>query len=285
MSSLLILHEIMHRIKIRESLPQLPRPCDHFHLIGGNSTGGLIALMLGRLKINTEEALKTYNDLAKAIFGWRNRKWGLGPFRDRESMFKATTLESKVKEIVAAHCSTPQLLDAANNTQRGKSFVCAMFPDDTVEPQLFRSYSVSDNAMPDCMIWEAARATTAAPTVFESITIESHAGTPFSYFDAGLRYNNPAKVVLREAKVIFGGSTRIGCFLSIRTGHQGKIRLQKPNLLQRFQLPTHLIDNLKKIVIDCEGTAREFKNLFQKPPHPYHRLDVKHGAKDISLAE
>lgn len=35
----------MHRISPQEEL----RPCDVFHMIGGTSTGGIIAIMLGRL--------------------------------------------------------------------------------------------------------------------------------------------------------------------------------------------------------------------------------------------
>jgi hypothetical protein len=39
-SELLILDEIMSRIKHDLQLAELPRPCDYFHLIGGTSTGG-----------------------------------------------------------------------------------------------------------------------------------------------------------------------------------------------------------------------------------------------------
>lgn len=43
LSSLLILREIM------EDVGQEAKPCEHFDLIGGTSTGGLIAIMLGIL--------------------------------------------------------------------------------------------------------------------------------------------------------------------------------------------------------------------------------------------
>ena len=56
-SSLYILKELMaqiarqHRFDHPESPSLSPRPCDYFDLICGTSTGGLIALMLGRLKM------------------------------------------------------------------------------------------------------------------------------------------------------------------------------------------------------------------------------------------
>jgi patatin-like phospholipase/acyl hydrolase len=42
LSELLILREIMSRIQHDEKLTDMPRPCDHFDLIGGTSTGGYV---------------------------------------------------------------------------------------------------------------------------------------------------------------------------------------------------------------------------------------------------
>lgn len=49
LSSLLILREIMEEIGRQSQASETPRPCEYFDLIGGTSTGGLIAIMLGRL--------------------------------------------------------------------------------------------------------------------------------------------------------------------------------------------------------------------------------------------
>src|SRR5277367_4792387 len=56
-SSLYILKELMaqinrqHRVEIRNEPTSIIQPCDIFDLICGTSTGGLIAIMLGRLKM------------------------------------------------------------------------------------------------------------------------------------------------------------------------------------------------------------------------------------------
>ena len=44
LSELLILQELMNRIKAHEQLEETPLPCDYFDLIGGTSTGGYIII-------------------------------------------------------------------------------------------------------------------------------------------------------------------------------------------------------------------------------------------------
>jgi patatin-like phospholipase/acyl hydrolase len=62
-SSLYILKELMAQIAREHQAenpgaPELsPRPCDYFDLICGTSTGGLIALMLGRLRMVCDASL------------------------------------------------------------------------------------------------------------------------------------------------------------------------------------------------------------------------------------
>lgn len=42
----------MEEIGRRKSLHEgVPRPCDYFDLIGGTNSGGLLAIMLGRLRM------------------------------------------------------------------------------------------------------------------------------------------------------------------------------------------------------------------------------------------
>ena len=51
LSSLLILREIMKEIGRRAQAPEPLLPCQYFDLIGGTSMGGLIAIMIGRLRM------------------------------------------------------------------------------------------------------------------------------------------------------------------------------------------------------------------------------------------
>jgi patatin-like phospholipase/acyl hydrolase len=40
LSMLIILKNIMYKLRAEEKLPDVPSPCDYFDLIGGTSTGG-----------------------------------------------------------------------------------------------------------------------------------------------------------------------------------------------------------------------------------------------------
>ena len=51
LSSLLILREIMEEIQRQSGAEDTPLPSQYFDLIGGTSTGGLIAILLGRLRM------------------------------------------------------------------------------------------------------------------------------------------------------------------------------------------------------------------------------------------
>ncbi|KAG6873559.1 hypothetical protein C0992_008648, partial [Termitomyces sp. T32_za158] len=98
LSELLILGELMNRIKIEEKLSKVPKPCEYFDLIGGTGTGGIIAIFLGRLGMFVEEAIEEYISLARKVFSNRKYLW--------KEAFKASVLEAAMKDIVAKYNSS-----------------------------------------------------------------------------------------------------------------------------------------------------------------------------------
>ncbi|KAG8527342.1 uncharacterized protein KY384_007494 [Bacidia gigantensis] len=281
-SSILILHEIMQRLQHDQKLESLPRPCDYFHLIGGTSTGGLIALMLGRLKMTTKETLKAYNTIAGAVFSKRNKK----PIY-KEGTFRASTLEIKIKEVVAGQELGEYMLNEAGSdlAATGKVFVCAVPNDNMSHPRLFRSYKVRENTSANCKIWEAARATTAAPTFFKPARIfDGDGASSEDFLDGGLLYNNPARLVLDEARRIYGDTATIGSLISIGTGRSGVIGLQKPDAFQKM-IPLEMIGVLKSLATNCEAVAHALAQQFEECSDLYFRFNVEHGAESTSLEE
>ncbi|KAK4190700.1 acyl transferase/acyl hydrolase/lysophospholipase [Podospora australis] len=101
----LILQELMHKTftEIEGRAPrrsEVPKPCDHFDLIVGTGTGGLIALMLGRLRLDIEQCKELYVRLTRMVFETDKTIAGI-PYRS--TLFKATKLEEAIKECVREH--------------------------------------------------------------------------------------------------------------------------------------------------------------------------------------
>lgn len=102
---LIIIQELMHRtyVELEGRAPrrdQIPKPCDHFDLICGTGTGGLIAIMLGRLRLDLETCKEVYIRMTRKVFETDKTFAGI-PFRS--TLFKASKLEEAIKECVREH--------------------------------------------------------------------------------------------------------------------------------------------------------------------------------------
>lgn len=102
---IIILQELMHRtyVEIEGKAPrrdQIPKPCDHFDLIVGTGTGGLIAIMLGRLRLDLEQCKELYVRMTRMVFETDKTIAGI-PYR--HTLFKASMLEQAIREAVREH--------------------------------------------------------------------------------------------------------------------------------------------------------------------------------------
>ncbi|KAI6383617.1 hypothetical protein MCOR25_000070 [Pyricularia grisea] len=104
-SIFVIIQEIMHRtfVEIEGRAPrrsEIPKPADHFDLIVGTGTGGLVALMLGRLRLDLETCKELYVRLTRMVFETDKTILGIPT---RSTLFKASMLELAIKEAVREH--------------------------------------------------------------------------------------------------------------------------------------------------------------------------------------
>ncbi|KFY78451.1 hypothetical protein V499_02394, partial [Pseudogymnoascus sp. VKM F-103] len=104
-SVFIILQELMHRtfVEIEGRAPkrsEIPKPCDHFDLIVGTGTGGLIAIMLGRLRLDLETCKEVYVRMTRKVFETDKTIAGI-PYRS--TLFKASKLEEAIRECVREH--------------------------------------------------------------------------------------------------------------------------------------------------------------------------------------
>ncbi|KAJ7499622.1 hypothetical protein FB451DRAFT_1429577 [Mycena latifolia] len=257
LSELIILDRLMYQIQTKLGLDLPPHPCDYFELIGGSGTGGIIALMLGRCRMSIADAISAFEKLKPQA------KWGSG------EAFRAGKFEEVLKKIFLA--------EKMNDTGPSpcKTFVCAMnkMNLNAVIPELFRSYSTPDEPVNNCMIWEAARATSATPGVFKPMEIGLTAMKQ-RYIGGSVGHNNPTTLVLAEAEHIYP-SRPVVLVVSIGSGHPDTIQIQKS------PTPSAVAKALKSIAMDSEKTHEENERRYRGTFNTYFRFNVQQGMQAL----
>ena len=193
-----------------------------FQLVAGTSTGGLIALMLGKMGMTVNECITQYEELSKEIFGRKHIRGritrGLAPAR-----YSGKALRNCIRKLlrdrqldedlsmrheadrVAWYVPAMLRVFPTNASSRASSQDGAPFADiSTVSAVICREHcsssrysKLTSRAVPicslpcndsfNCTVCEAARATSAAPTFFPVTRINDR-----FFIDGGLGNNNPS---------------------------------------------------------------------------------------------
>jgi predicted acylesterase/phospholipase RssA len=198
LSTIFILKSLMYSLETRRGIRV--EPWQEFDLIGGTSTGGLLAIMLGRLRMSLDECEEAYLNLSRMIFAPVHHKANatgrLVNFVEAKGKFKHKPLEQCIKDILGRKGLPEDQLLREDDESACKSFVCAVTGYE--HTKVLRSYKKGsyDSLLGICKIWEAARATSAASTLFEPITIG-----PYNekFVDGALRHNNPINLAYVES--------------------------------------------------------------------------------------
>ncbi|KAF2622109.1 FabD/lysophospholipase-like protein [Macroventuria anomochaeta] len=360
LSSLMVLRDLMQNIALEEKrLGRRPqgdheslRPCDYFDLIGGTSTGGIIAILLSRLRLNCEQCIDIYLKLAQKIFkndrsfnafgikvptgatrfsgailanaiksslkelGFDEDElmWDKALFEEIEdtseqrnnSIWADMVTESPVaatKSHGAAFVSTtsnesaflPKPLPPRTDTWKFQSrqsvhrkanaagcrgFVLTSLKNALGLPRILSTYDPNDRTT---RIWEALRATSAAPTFFE----EMQFGTPkVTYLDGGVGFNNPCAEVDYAAKALWEGRS-IGVIVSVGTGLQSLSSVKKMATWLPFGLGTDisLATALAGMATSTARVDNEMRRMYNNSDTKYYRFDVDRGLANISLEQ
>lgn len=290
-----LMEEVTHLEEVRGQVTTRKRPCDYFDLIGGTSTGGLLAIMLGRLQMDTIACIRTYRALSKRIFSRYDRiplvrpiltaasalvgvPWFSGErLKDAICDTIKENLNARERDSMLAGRHTVENLRLASTVelQKCRCFVSAV-PKGHHAAERIRSYrSIDPNARDTSTytIWEAARATSAAPMYFPTITVQGQ-----TYFDGGLDCNNPIVEVIKEARLEIPGS-RIKTVVSIGTG-SAKVSEPEPHLL-------NVILSFIQRATETEARHQEVlkDDAFNDVRAGYYRFQGKFDLGEIDLAD
>ena len=152
---------------------------------------------------------------------------------------------------------------------------------------MFRTYDcqASQSETPDwtplnpgsrnmCQIWEAARATTAAPKLFPPIRIDETV-----FIDGGITANNPTQEALREVAYLHGNKLSGTCIVSIGSGvyHGPDLPALKISNKSHYQGTKTLVQILRAAATRTESTSLDV--LFEaslSQSFEYFRLNTKY---------
>ncbi|PHH54951.1 Vegetative incompatibility protein HET-E-1 [Ceratocystis fimbriata CBS 114723] len=285
LSSLLILENIMECIRKSEGLSEVPRPCDRFDLIGGTGIGGIIAIMLGRLKMGITQSIEEYESLASEMFVPEPK----ASSKKRVSAFSAKKLEAAIKRMIRNNCTDPNCLQRRTDghitgtdtcphedmlladEKCTKTAVLTMTKANIETRPMFLTTYDTPGYLTDCKAWEAARATSAAKTLFDPIKLGRDG---IEFIDASYGYNNPCEALISEAERQFPGRTIM--ILSIGAGLSDVVEISDSR--------SSVLEGLRKIAAMSKAVDLRLKWKY-KSHGVYHRFNVDIGLREEKVLD
>ncbi|HRP31613.1 MAG TPA: patatin-like phospholipase family protein [Agriterribacter sp.] len=175
------------------------RLCDYFDLIGGTSTGSIIASCLA-IGLKVQEIKDMYMDLGDKIFGKKNKWWKIFEIDDLlKATYKAKPLEDELQKLFG------DITLGSDKIKTGLCVIAKRADTNSVWPLINhpqgKYYDSADGTNKDILLWKAVRASAAAPTYFLPQIIEVGGGLHEAAFvDGGVSMaNNPALQLLMVA--------------------------------------------------------------------------------------
>ncbi|KAL5389150.1 hypothetical protein DPSP01_002465 [Paraphaeosphaeria sporulosa] len=265
-ASLIILQRLMHEIAecekrlIEEEGPVADSerttfnedellPCHYFDYMYGTSTGGLISVMLARLRMTVPQCLEIYRQVGEDLFGHRRNTLPLA------TKYHHKPLEKAVKTIVSQYCkhhetctgddwhpwnvdedksqSSSSASSISGHTDRICQSICLTATHSGMidEAYLLRTYdhrydpliapvwvTPYNEGADKLKIWQVTRATSAAPFFFKMLEADFGDKHKTGFKDGGIRENNPSYAAYSEHASLKGDEHEPALLLSIGTG-------------------------------------------------------------------
>ncbi|KAH0265381.1 FabD/lysophospholipase-like protein, partial [Aureobasidium melanogenum] len=299
------------------NMRELPLACHYFSFMFGTSTGGIIAIMLGRLRMDIEKCIEVYQNLGTQIFAKKQPLYFLGQdkydYKKLEKFIKETArhqsrLPTRQDDQDGPWMHDPSVLNKNEWTEgdriRNRFVPCrvgvlAVQSHTHQKIHMFRSYyngtppntdqdrnllRVSLNDQKNERIFEVARATSAAPYYFRSMKVSG-----LKYLDGGLIANNPSNYAWTEANLLHGDHPSGPCpsgqseggvrfLVSIGTGKRAEEQIKSGKVRKALSIINKGVQSL---------TDPEADHLLMKAKiannNIYYRFNVETGLEDMKL--
>ncbi|PVF96984.1 hypothetical protein CPB86DRAFT_786474 [Serendipita vermifera] len=274
LSQLYILREFMRRVSYESNSDEPVFPYQYFHLIGGAGTGGIIAILLGVLRMNVEEAIESFRHIWRYAFQLDASSCTSDPQVDPTNEFtdrmNSSRLESIVRVLLAERgLKKGQKLLSTCKDDFAKTFVCASPTVNIHRSECFRTYNSPLDAASGILIVQAVRATSAIPGWFLPASVGPRLQKR-DYIACDQSLSNPIREAMREAEAIFKGPRYVACILSLGSGEAGPVNVSSA-------LTKGVPYELSPLVSSaCKAVDDDFRRLFGGL-HIYYRFSVDQG--------
>ena len=148
---------------------------------------------------------------------------------------------------------------------------------------------------PEIPIWQAARATSAAPTYFEPMKIALHnKGIFIECIDAAFGFNHPGEALMEEIKALegpfdedFRSAQHVELWISLGTGSHEVARLEDDTIAKRLSSeigkPLAVAKVMEQIVTSTERVHRNLENMLRSSERKYWRFNVENGLQNVKM--
>ncbi|KAG5645629.1 hypothetical protein DXG03_005620 [Asterophora parasitica] len=223
LGSLLVLQEIMLAAESRARQRLLP--CDVFDLICGTSTGGLIAVLLGRLGLDCTAAIEIYKQLTISICGTEETAFWERLLKALDTGLEPGPFEQQLASAIEKHSGAkdapivPLIRDVLDHSDTN-SFVTVTSekPFFNNKTYLIRSYTALSHPPPPSdhqwLIREAVRGTLASNLFLPPLDVTSS----YSFGDAAFAgFSSPIELLVQETQRLWPND-KIGIIASLGPG-------------------------------------------------------------------
>ncbi|KAF4278456.1 hypothetical protein CNMCM8057_000512 [Aspergillus fumigatus] len=270
-SSLYILKSLMEGIDPR----QPPRPCEVFDFIGGVGSGGLIAIMLGRLKMDVEQCINAYEHLMECSFKQRSLQLHHAKFDTQRcaSELRSILAQSGYEENALFRESEPscRVVIYLTDWRTQKAFPLTSYESKRCPSELSMTATIV----------QAGQACLASLAGYDEFVIIGPDGK--KYCDSSRNIVNPVRQVWGEANSVWPKllESQLGCIVSIGAGTasiKGKGMHEEMGLRRMlWQLNVHDPENEANMFLQAHTELDDAGRLY--------RFSIYDGLGDIKVDE
>ncbi|KAL1668222.1 acyl transferase/acyl hydrolase/lysophospholipase [Schizophyllum commune] len=263
LAMLLQLRNVMREFQQDACLRTLPLPCERFDIIAGSGTGGLIALLLGRLRFSIDRAIECYVRVVEHAL--MEIKSG--------GIYKASSLEKVLKEICGRYGEGEETSLLEQDPILCKTFVCTREVRAAGNPVLrkLRTYPHPSEPGLTLTVHEAVRATMGNATFFKPLEVQQ-GGSYAKFLDAGDDHYNPVFDLYQEAQILYPARD-VAYLLSLGPGDAATVGENPPRrFVSQMRLPPAHLSMLRHLADRCDCIAVAFQSEYGTFDDKYCRL-------------